>query len=110
MSMTAIEFVDHINHKVERFVNKLEFTNADKLGLDRRAGYSIYIDVDRTCIVVKKYDDRVLQYYGGFEYIDKEFRYELGDYVFYSRDAERVDMCFNRLEESESESDIDDGA
>lgn len=103
MDMNSIDFVDHINYKVERFVNTLEFTNADKLGLDRRAGYTLYIDRDHTCIIVKKYDDRVLQYYGGFEYIDKEFRHEFGDYVFYSRDDERVEECFARLEESESQ-------
>jgi len=41
-------------------------------------------------IVVTTLQDRNLQYYGGYEYVDKEFRVVIGDYVYYSAEDERV--------------------
>ncbi|CAB4162656.1 hypothetical protein UFOVP787_82 [uncultured Caudovirales phage] len=96
--MSAIDFVYEINEKVRRYVNNLTEVKAEELGLDRRAGYTLWVDEDHTCIVVPKNRDGSLQYYGGFEYIDKEFRHEIGDYVFYQRDDDRVESCFCTLE------------
>ena len=58
------------------------------VGLDVRAGYKLHIGEDFIACGVP--DDRALQYYGGFEYVDKEFRQELGGYVFYSNESARV--------------------
>lgn len=85
----AASFVEDINQRVEQFVqDKATAVSAEALGLDRRAGYSLYVTDD--AVIVSKHDDRTLQYYGGFEYVDKDYRQELGDYVFYLRDDERV--------------------
>lgn len=96
--LSAIDFVDEINEKVRRYVSKLTEVKAEELGLDRRAGWTLWVDEDHTCIVIPKDRDGSLQYYGGFEYIDKEYRNEMGDYVFYSRDTDRVESCFCTLE------------
>lgn len=79
--------------------------NIRDLGLDERASYGgLWVDVrNEEFIAVKANDDRVLQYYGGFEYIDKEFRKELGGYVFYLTEDDqegRVNACFERLKMS----------
>jgi hypothetical protein len=46
-----------------------------------------------------------MQYYGGFEYVDKDYRYEMGDYVFYTVDDDRVgghvDSYYEQKEEVE---------
>jgi hypothetical protein len=47
----------------------------------------------------------VLQYYGGFEYVDASARTECGDYVIYTNDDSRVADCleyyYEQLEEVE---------
>lgn len=94
--MTSIyELVESVNSKIERMINQMETVSADKLGLDIRAGYQLYINED--CIIVDKYDDRSLQYYGGFEYVDKEYRKIIGDYVIYLNDEDRVSGCLDRF-------------
>ena len=68
----------------------------EDLGLDRRSGYRFRVNVDEMYIAVTKSEDRTLQYYGGFEYVDKEKRVELGEYVFYYSDGEdRISDCID---------------
>ena len=101
--MYPYDFIENINHRVAEYVGKLEEVTAEALGLDSRSAYRLYIDEDRTCIVVSKASDRTLQYYGGFEYIEKEYRKELGDWVFYFDESERVADCFKSLMVTEEE-------
>jgi hypothetical protein len=87
--MSTFEFLYEIDDKIHDYIhsNMIE-TDASKLGLDIRAGYKLW--VDENTVVVSKTSDGNLQYYGGYEYIDKEYRRELGDYVFYLDEADRV--------------------
>jgi hypothetical protein len=70
--------------------------NPSQLGLDERSALWIYISDEG--IVVHKSDDGMLNYYGGFEYVDKKNRYELGVWVFYSRQDEYLDSIYERWE------------
>ena len=90
-----LELIDNTNELVEAKVQEMAVTNAAALGLDARAGYRIYMSED--CLVVSKGNDRDLQYYGGFEYIDKQYRMELGNYVIYLAEVERVANCIDNL-------------
>ena len=54
------------------------------LGLDKRCAYRLFVNKEAIAVPLK--DDRSLQYYAGFEYIDKAFRSELGDWVIYTID------------------------
>ena len=85
--MDLFELIDNVTELTDSFVGKMGKVPAVKLGLDNRCG-SLFIDPD--CIAVYKANDRSLQYYGGFEYVDTTFRYEMGDYVFYSYEDSRV--------------------
>ena len=78
-----------INKKVEAIIDE-EFREVTpkEVGLDPRAGYNLFINEDY--IAVSKGNRRTLDYYGGFEYVDEEHVTVLGDMVFYSADAERV--------------------
>ena len=95
-----------IADKVEELLKGCELVHdLSKLGLDQRAAYSgIYADVENEeFVAITEGSDRILQYYGGFEYINKEFRYELGGYVFYLTESDgdgRVNACFERLKMS----------
>jgi hypothetical protein len=76
---------------------EMTVVNARELNLDIRAGYRLYIDSDH--IIVDVNGDGSLQYYGGFEYIDKEYRQEVGGFVIYSREQDsddgRVSECLD---------------
>ncbi len=77
-----------VNYTVTVYVDdNLERIRPERAGLDARCG-RIWVCMD--CIAVEQGNDRTLQYYGGFEYVDKEYRTELGDWVFYSAEDERV--------------------
>jgi hypothetical protein len=97
--ISVYDLFDGINERVEKFVHTLTPVTASELGLDSRAGRNLYVNED--VIVVAREDDQLLQYYGGFEYISKDARYVMGDYVFYMRDEDdsgRVDTCLETFE------------
>jgi len=99
--MHAFDLIENINVQIAEFVDAhmQEVQPArDNIGLDPRAAYSLYIN--DSAIAVPKSQDRSLQYYGGFEYVDSEYRVELGDYVFYMAEDERVLGHIERYQES----------
>lgn len=84
------------NELAEELMGEGENVMAKALGLDVRAAHVLFVGDD--WIAVGKSEDRNLQYYGGFEYVDKEHRTEIGDYVFYSAESDRVRGHLDRLE------------
>ena len=87
--MSTFEFLYNIDDKIfDHIQTTMVETSADKLGLDIRAGYKFW--VDENTIVVGIINDRNLKYYGGFEYVDSNYRREYGDYVFYLDEDDRV--------------------
>lgn len=93
--MLTMEFIDNINCKVEAFVrNNTDSITPDNAGLDNRCGM-LYINED--AIIVNKQNDSRLQYYGGFQYVDNEYRIELGDYILYLAEDSRVSEHIERF-------------
>lgn len=92
--------INEINQKIEVYVGGLTEVQAQDLGLDERAG-RLYTDGFEGIVVHKEADQR-LCYYGGFEYIDKYYRQELGDYVFYTAGDDRIDECLDYFRNMES--------
>lgn len=87
--MEFYEMLDTVTDAVDAFVTEsTEKVKPEEIGLDNREGYTLFINED--VIVVDKERDKGLQYYGGFEYVDAEYRTEIGAYVFYSCEDERV--------------------
>lgn len=101
--MSLMNLLDEVNDLVQAQIDRMEEVLPEDLGLDRRAGYRLY--VDSTTIAISKQDDRSLQYYGGFEYVDKDARHELGDWVFYTDEDNRVQRHLDRYFEKEDEED-----
>lgn len=101
---SVYDLIDDVNDRMQQLVNCMESAcGYDELGLDPRAGR---VWIDRECIVTL--NPRVLNYYGGFEYVDSEYVQQLGDYTVYLADADRVQECiekFFRREVTEQESD-----
>jgi len=88
--MSTEVFLESLSEQVDAHVeaNFKEVTNLRQLNIDPRAAGKLFVNED--CIAVRKYNDRSLQYYGGFEYVDTDFRAEAGGYVFYFAADSRV--------------------
>ena len=86
--MNLFKLIDEVTELTDSYVGgNMELVPANRLGLDPRCG-KVFVSPD--CIAIHKANDRAVQYYGGFEYVDKEFRHEMGDYVFYSHEDDRI--------------------
>lgn len=100
--MSIYQIIDSINDQVYTHVtDNMQAVTAKQLGLDPRAGYKLF--VDHECIAVDLSNDRTLQYYAGFEYVATECRSQVGDWVFYNREDERVNGCLEMFEGNKSE-------
>lgn len=93
------DFLDDVNEKMENRVFAMNSTYCSRtnIGLDERCGR---IFIDEECIITLKRNRGNLDYYGGFEYVDKEFIQEIGDYVVYLNGDERVLGHIERYYES----------
>lgn len=88
--MNFEQLIDETNDLVETYIHDdMEHVRADILGLDIRAGYSLWVNDD--CIAVRTSNANMLDYYGGFEYVTET--YTLGAYKFYSKESDRVQDC-----------------
>ena len=105
----ALDFCEQMTQMANRFVSQMSEVQARDLGLDPRSFWG-YAFVDETAIAVIKDQARTLDYYGGFEYVDKDYRREVGDYVFYLAEDERVREHIDRFlvkdEEYEADSEV----
>jgi hypothetical protein len=98
--MSIQNLIDQVNGQTFTYVEEnMKQVKAEDLGMDPRAGYRLYIDDE--CVAVDAENDRSLQYYGGFEYVDKEYRTEMGGYVFYFCEDSRVQDCLDCQAETE---------
>ena len=82
------DMVDEMNDIAERTVREtMDACKATDLGLDSRAGYGLFVNED--CIAVMG-STSSLEYYGGFEYVDRDYVRKVGDWTFYFADDDRV--------------------
>jgi len=95
-----------INEKVEAIIDEMKEVKPEELYLDNRSAYRLY--VDKEYIAVQKGSDlRTLRYYGGFEYVDEEYVLELGEYVFYHSEDERIcDHLAQYFQNQEEKEDV----
>lgn len=89
---------EYIAEVAEALLSEAEVHPASAFGLDERCGD---LHKGEDFLAVSLGADRWLQYYGGFEYIEKEYRQQIGDYVFYSVDADRVAEAFDHLNDEQ---------
>lgn len=92
-------FFEKISEEVQTLAEEalegVPHARAGKFGIDDRAAWKLFAGSD--FLAVEKTEDRNLQYYGGFEYIEKEHRMEVGGHVFYSDQDSRVSSCLKRF-------------
>lgn len=86
---SVIDFLEQVQHEAAQLIEpSLEEISADDLGIDPRVG-PLYVTKDKDAIV-KRGSTRMLEYYGGFEYIDSEDKVEVGNFTFYLESSNRV--------------------
>ena len=97
---SSLDMIDAVNEVVERNIRKFDQVPASDLGLDIRCG-RLMVDIVDEVIAVPNHNIRMLDYYGGFEYIKEgDGRVTVGDYTFFTSDNERVNDCFEALRDS----------
>jgi hypothetical protein len=86
---TLNQLKQSINDMVTEFIeeNFKEVKPAD-IGLDERSATRVFVGDDG--IAITDHNRRTMDYYGGFEYVDKEHVTQLGGYIFYSIEDDRV--------------------
>ena len=83
------ELEQQVENLVMQFLEESEsvYVNADQAGLDDRCG-SIHISVNEDFIAVNSTNR--IEYYGGFEYINSDYKTTIGHITFYSGEHSRV--------------------
>lgn len=95
-----------INEKVESIIDEMTEVLPEDVFLDNRSAYRLYIDKEYIA-VQKGADLRTLRYYGGFEYVGDEYVQEIGNYVFFHAEDERVaDHLAQYYQEQEDEENV----
>lgn len=88
----AVQKINELNEQIAEIldvaIQATPVATAEDLGLDPRSASRLWVCDEG--IFVYESSDRSLQYYGGFEYVDKNCRKEYGDYVFYNVNDDRV--------------------
>jgi len=78
-----------VSEAVEAFLSEAREVSASELGLDQRAAWG-KVCVTPECLAVLADSEGSLRYYGGFEYVSKEYRVGMGEWVFYLAEDDRV--------------------
>lgn len=87
------DIIAEVNRNLVDITDSMQLVKAEDVGLDARCN-KLYVNED--CIITKKHLDGALQYYGGFEYIDKSNRCEIGNFVIYFGEDDRVRKHIDR--------------
>lgn len=81
--------IEALTSEINELVLSLPRVGAKDVGLDWRCP-SLHIDVINKCVYVDQERAGTLNYYGGFEYIDKDYQRGCGGFIRYTEDT-RVD-------------------
>ena len=97
--MTLWELEIQVNELVSKYLEEsgAAEVSADKVGLDYRCG-RVYVSLTEDFIAVKGGTGSI-EYYGGFEYIESEFKTTIGCVTFYE-EADRVSSCLEHYREN----------
>ena len=99
--MSLYQLHEQIDQTISDFLSESESyelgsRGLELVGLDFRCG-RITVSIDNDFVLSS--NSRSIEYYGGWEYIDSEFKTEYGDYTFYDGEANRVASVIERVRE-----------
>ena len=99
------QLLTYVNSLAEEMLKTTIAVHAAEVGLDYRCGH-LYVGQD--FVAIPKSMKRIVDYYGGFEYVDKEYVHTIGEYVFYQNGSNRIERIIDKAYGNEDEED-DDG-
>ena len=88
------QMLDDVAEMAEKVIHESDRVTAKEVGLDVRAAGTLYVTSDY--VATELYNQRSLEYYGGFEYDPRDLVHVVGDYVFYAQGDERVNKVIDR--------------
>jgi len=101
MNEMLYDMLERFNTEVKQYIDEnMTVCTAESMGLDKRAGYHLYVSEDG--IAVHERSRRSLEYYGGFEYVDRECVQTMGNYTFYLVDDDQVYDCVHEYMNKET--------
>ena len=104
------DFLDTVDSAATEFIQTCKNVTAKELNLDPRCGSMWVCDGAIICQANRRGS---LDYYGGFEYVDKENITVIGNYVFYSsgdsRVNEHLDYYIDNQEGDDDTAEDDEG-
>lgn len=89
--MNIYDIQERINYLQEDIAASSDTLPASRFGLDDRCGYLMLGDT-----FIASSAPRMLDYYGGFEYVDAEHITQVGTWKVYSTDCERVQAAWEQ--------------
>tara|TARA_A100001011_G_C14267243_1_gene825285 strand:+ start:767 stop:1087 length:321 start_codon:yes stop_codon:yes gene_type:complete len=97
MSLWELEI--QVNELVNKYLEESDAVevSAKDVGLDVRCG-RVYVSLEEYFIAVKGSTGSI-EYYGGFEYVDAEYKTTIGCVTFYE-EADRVRSCLEYYKEN----------
>lgn len=99
----VLDIIEENMYAAQDIVNGCNMYKITNDVIDTRAFQKCWIDDDGATLIISSSNKRMADYYGGFEYIDAEDYFVLGDYVFYSYDTPRIAEVIDRLLENSNE-------
>jgi hypothetical protein len=85
--------LDDVAEMAEKVIRQADRVPARELGLDSRCG-TLYVTDE--FVATDLHNQRMLEYYGGFEYVPRDLVNVVGDYVFYVQGDDRVDEVIDQ--------------
>ncbi len=107
--MDSYELSCRVEELVSEFLEDFTEVTAEQCGLDRRSAWGGLYVSESEGLVCNKEVQKTLEYYGGFEYVDKECVQYFGDYVLYSIENSRVKRCVEQALGLEAEEGDEEG-
>ena len=92
MIESLYDMMEDVNSQVKFYIDhNMKRCTPEELGLDIRSGRELFVSEDG--IAVHNGNRSTLDYYGGFEYVNKGCVQSLGNYTFYLVDNDRILGC-----------------
>lgn len=89
MIESLYDMMEEVNSQVKFYIEQnMKRCTPEELGLDPRSCRTLFVSEDG--IAVHNGNRSTLDYYGGFEYVERECVQSLGNYTFYLADDNRV--------------------
>ena len=83
MTTSLVSIVEEAEEEFRAALSELPYVSASELGLDRRCGHVWVSEMEN--VIISETSTRMLDYYGGFEYVKEEDgeRFQFRDFTIY---------------------------